>query len=414
MPFQPDRLQADLERFAQIGGDPGGSVSRLALSPVDREARALFVSLLRAAGLAVRIDRFGNIWGRTDGRWEEPAVIAGSHLDSVPNGGRFDGAVGVVAALETVRAAVEDGLRTAAPLGVVNFTSEESSRYGVATIGSKGIAGALSEDAILGLKDREGATFAEALGANAGYDLVGGPSDPGAIGCFLELHVEQGKELEMAGMELGVVRAIAAPTRMKVIVHGEAAHSGATLMTWRKDGLVAASELVLALERIAEVEEDYGTVATATVFAVHPVSINVVPGRVDLGVDIRGIDPDSKRRAVHLFTQTIQRVSALRGIAIDTELLSDEQPVELDGEAVRHLKQACEQLGERPLLMYSRAGHDAMNIARRWPAAMLFIPSRGGISHHPHEYTPSEQIGRGARVLHEAMLQAAQQPIRRG
>lgn len=408
MPIYGLRLQADFERFAAIGAGEGGGVTRLAFSAEDREARGLFIRLLREAGMAVRIDGFGNIWGRTDDRWEVPAVVTGSHLDSVPGGGRFDGTAGVVAALEAVRAIREDGRLPGVPLGVVDFAAEESSRYGVATVGSKGAAGLLGADAIAGLRDRQGVTYAESLSRYGGYELAGGkPSAPGEVGCFLEMHVEQGRELETAGVPLGVVRAIAAPTRFRVTVNGEAAHSGATLMTWRKDGLVAASELVLALERIAELEEEYGTVATATIFVLHPVSINVVPGRVELGVDIRGIDRESRRRAVERFRRTVRRVSAQRGIAIEMEQLADEQPVILHPDAVECVRLGCEKIGLPYAMMQSRAGHDAMSMSHVCPAAMLFVPSGGGISHHPSEYTPMEQVVQGAAALLEAVLAAA-------
>ncbi len=407
MPINPQRLQSDLEVFAAIGGGDAGSVTRLALSDEDREARSHFIGLAREAGMEVRIDRFGNIWGRTEDRWQAPAVVAGSHLDSVPGGGRFDGVVGVVAALEVVRAIREDGRLPEVPLGVVDFAAEESSRFGVSTIGSKGAAGLLAPETVMGLTDRQGVAFAEAVALHAGHDLAGGPSDPGRVGCFLEMHVEQGRELETAGVPLGVVRAIAAPTRFRVTVHGQAAHSGATLMTWRKDGLVAASELVLALERIAELEDEYGTVATATIFALHPVSINVVPGRVELGVDIRGIEVASKRRAVERFRHTVRRVSAQRGIPIDVETLSDEEPVLLHRDAVECVRLGCERIGLPYAVVQSRAGHDTMNMTHLCPAAMLFVPSRGGISHHPAEHTPLEQIVQGARALMEAVLAAA-------
>lgn len=409
MPLNPQRLLADLERFSAIGAVTGGGVSRLALTAADREARELFVALVREAGMAVRIDRYGNIWGRTGADWETPAVVAGSHLDTVPDGGRYDGALGVLAALEVVRAITEDGrLPDGVPLGVVDFAAEESSRYGISTVGSKGLAGILGPNEIAALRDRHGLAYTVAVQDQAGYELVPeGPRPSGAIGCFLELHIEQGRELEMAGVDLGVVKAIAAPTRFRVIVNGEAAHSGATLMTWRKDGLVAASELVLALERIAEVEEDYGTVATATIFALHPVSINVVPGRVELGVDIRGIDGASKRRAVNRFHQTVRRVSAQRGIPIEVEQLADEEPVLLDPGAVECVRLGCERSGFPYMIMQSRAGHDTMNMARVCPAGMLFVPSRGGISHHPAEHTEPDQLVKGAAALLEAVLAAA-------
>lgn len=412
--FDRARLLRDFERLATVGRNRDGSVTRIALSPEDRQARGILIHLMRDAGLAVRIDRFGNIWGRTGGRWDEPAVVAGSHLDTVPGGGLYDGVVGVVAALEAVRALTASGRPLPLPLGVVNFTAEESTRYGVATIGSKGVAGVLSPEAIEALRDRDGVTFREAVQANAGLEWVGEPQPPGRIGAFLELHVEQGRELEMAGVPVGKVEAVAAPSRFRVIVHGEAAHSGATLLTWRKDGLVAASDLVLALERIAELEEEYGTVATATIFSLHPISINVVPGRVELGVDIRGVDIDSKRRAVRRFLQTVERVSAFRGISIDVEPLSDEEPVRLHPRAIGWVEEGCRRTGARSMTMFSRAGHDAMNMARRWPTALIFIPSRGGISHHPDEYTDPAHIELGARVLMEAMAAAVHDLAERG
>lgn len=410
MPINPQRILADLEAFAAIGGGEGESVTRLALSPEDRAARGLFARLVAEAGLALRIDRFGNMWTRTAAdSWDVPAVVAGSHLDSVPAGGRFDGVAGVVAGLEAIRAIREDGRLPEVPLGVVDFAAEESSRYGIATLGSKGAAGLLEYEAIMALKDRQGMTYAGALSSHAGFELAGGAALPtGAIGCYLEMHVEQGRELEIAEMPLGVVKAIAAPTRFRVTVHGEAAHSGATLMTWRKDGLVAASELVLALERIAELEDEYGTVATATIFALHPVSINVVPGRVELGVDIRGIDSGSKHRAVERFHRTVRRVSAQRGILIETELLADEEPVALHPDAVECVRLGCERAGLPHMMMQSRAGHDAMNMLHVCPAGMLFVPSRGGISHHPAEYTSMEHIVQGAAALMEAILATAE------
>jgi len=408
VPVSSQRLQADLDRFAAIGAGEGGSVTRLALTAADREARGILIELAQNAGLAVRIDDHGNTWARSGDDWRVAAAVAGSHLDTVPNGGRFDGVVGVVAALEALRALAEDGRMPDTPLGLVNFAAEESSRFGISTIGSKAFAGILDAQTAAAITDRDGVTFAQAVADHGGYELVGGRARAGGrVGCYLEMHVEQGKELEMAGVPLGVVQAIAAPTRFRVTVHGEAAHSGATLMTWRKDGLVAASELVLALERIAEVEEDYGTVATATIFALHPVSINVVPGRVELGVDIRGIESRSKRRAVERFRQTVRRVSAQRGVAVEVELLSDEEPVTLDPDAVACVRRGCERTGLGYRMMHSRAGHDAMNMARHCPAAMLFVPSRGGVSHHPGEFTSPEDLYHGTVALAESLLEAA-------
>ena len=396
-----ERIQRDLESFAQFGASGATAVTRLALTAEDRAARAHLIELCRTEGMSVRIDRFGNI-AAVLGDWDRPALLTGSHLDSVPSGGRFDGVVGVVAALEAIRTLREHGALPAMPVGVVNFTAEESSRWGVATLGSKGLAGVLPSDRLMALADRQGITFAAALEAHAGYELTGGPMDFGPIKCFLEMHVEQGLELERDGRRVGVVSRIAAPSRFKVMVEGEAAHSGATLMDRRKDGLTAAAELILGLERLARAEHPL-TVGTATVFSVNPVSINVVPGLVELGIDIRSVDTESKRRTVQGFRTLIGQVEAGRGIAVQVETLSEEEPVTLDQEVVQRLESACRSLDVPYMSMVSRAGHDAMYVARVAPAAMLFVPSQGGISHNPAEFTTLDDLALGTQILAEAI-----------
>lgn len=401
MPIKPARIERDLNAFAQFGRSGPTAVTRLALTPADRAARAHLIDLCRAEGMQVRIDRFGNI-AAILGDWDRPALLLGSHLDSVPNGGRFDGVVGVVAALEVVRALKEDGHLPPVPVGVVNFTAEESSRWGRATLGSKGLAGVIPADELMAYTDRDGITFGQALQENAGYDLVGGPCDFGPIAGFFEMHIEQGPELLLASKPVGVVTHIAAPSRYKVFVRGLASHSGSTLMGRRKDGLVAAAELVLGLERIAKEVGD-AVVATATVFSVKPVSINVIPGEVELGIDIRGIDKESIGRVTGGFRKLVAEVSARRALPIEVETLSEEEPVTLDPHMVEYLSQACERKGIPFLAMPSRAGHDAMYVARVAPAAMLFVPSKDGLSHNPAEFTALEEIALGAEVLAEAV-----------
>lgn len=403
MSIQLARIERDLNELAAIGGSGPGAVTRLALSPADHEARRWFIERCRELGLTVRIDRFGNMAGVL-GAWDRPALLVGSHLDSVPSGGRFDGVAGVITALEAVRSLQEEGRLPDWPVGVVNWTAEESSRWGVATMGSKGLSGARSAEELLALKDRDGVSFGEAVAANAGHDLVGA-SDPqafGPIGGFLELHVEQGPELWEAGERLGVVSRIAAPTRFRITVQGEANHSGTTLMGRRKDALTAAADLILGVEAIGRAEPDL-TVATATIFKVDPVSINVIPGRVELGVDIRSVDPGAKDRAVDAFRSLLEQIRQQRGLSLTAEILGDESPVVLDERAVGALETACEALDLPFRPMFSRAGHDAMYLARVAPSAMLFVPSPGGISHNPAEFTETADLVLGARVLAEAI-----------
>lgn len=401
MPIQASRIERDLNAFAQFGKSGPTAVTRLALTPEDRQARAHFIALCREIGMQVRIDRFGNIAGVL-GEWNRPALLLGSHLDSVPEGGRFDGVVGVVGALEVVRALKEDGQLPDVPVGVVNFTAEESSRWGRATMGSKGLAGVIPEEELLGYRDRDGVAFGEAVRQNAGYDLVGGPGEFGPIAGFYELHVEQGPELLIAGKPVGVVSHIAAPSRYKVFVHGTASHSGSTLMGRRKDGLAASAEIVLGLERLAREIGD-AVVATATIFSLKPVSINVIPGEVELGIDIRGIEKAPIQQLTSSFRALVDEVAARRGIKIDVETLSEEDPVTLDAQMVQRLYRACERKGIPYLKAVSRAGHDAMYVARIAPAAMLFVPSKDGLSHNPGEFTSTEEIALGAEVLAEAV-----------
>ncbi|HAI20657.1 MAG TPA: Zn-dependent hydrolase [Clostridiales bacterium UBA8153] len=406
MPVSATRLEGDLQRFAAWGGTPGGGVSRIALTPADRLARRELIGLLRGEGLEVRMDEVGNIFGRL-GSWERAGVLLGSHLDTVPEGGRYDGTAGVVAAVEVIRALREEGRLPPCPLGVAAFTAEESTRYGVATIGSKVMAGVMSLDAALALTDAGGLSLGRALEAQGGREWVAGPADAGEVGAFLELHVEQGRELELAGAEVGVVTHIAAPTRLKLTVFGQAGHSGSAPMGLRKDGLTAAAELILALEQLGEDEAEHGTVATATILALHPVSINVIPGQVELGIDVRSLDAVSKRRAVQRFLALAQRVCDLRGVRFSVAFLADEEPARLAPELVAAASSACTRLGVRHLVMVSRAGHDIANLSRLAPAALVFVPSRGGLSHQAGEFTSLEALVTGTRVLAETALAAA-------
>lgn len=406
VPVSGARLDADLQRFAAVGGVPGGGVSRVALTPTDRLARRELVELLRIEGLEVRVDEVGNIFGRL-GSWERPGVLMGSHLDTVPAGGRYDGTAGIVAAVEVIRALREDGRLPGCPLGVASFTAEESTRYGVATVGSKVMAGVMSLEAAMALTDAGGEPLARALAEYGGREWVSGPRDPGKVGAFLELHVEQGRELERGGLEVGVVTHIAAPTRLKLTVFGQAGHSGSAPMGLRKDGLTAAAELILALEQLGEDEAEHGTVATATILALHPVSINVIPGEVELGIDVRSLDGVSKRRAVQRFLALAQRVCDLRGIRFSASYLADEEPAQLDPALVAAASLACTRLGARHMLMVSRAGHDAANLTRLARTALIFVPSHQGLSHHPGEFTSLEALVTGTRVLAETALAAA-------
>ncbi|HYG59637.1 MAG TPA: M20 family metallo-hydrolase [Symbiobacteriaceae bacterium] len=404
MPVNSNRINRDMAAFAAIGRSPGTpGISRLAFTPEDARARSHMIGLMREAGLTLRLDAVGNLFGLTEAALARPeqAVLMGSHLDTVPSGGAYDGVTGVVAGLEVIRSLQEEAVEPL-PLGVAVLACEESSRFRMATVGSKVLAGMIPLQKALDLTDADGVTYGEALAAYGNWEEAGGPHPAPRFGGYLELHVEQGREMERQHARVAVVERIAAPTRLRIRLEGEAAHSGATPLYRRKDALVAAAEVILAVERIAETEARYGTVGTTTMFALTPAAINVVPGTATLGVDLRSADGPSKDRCHEKLEQFLHRLSAMREIQVHCEVLGREEPVSLAPLAVEAVARACEDLQIPPVRLDSRAGHDAMYMQRICPSGMVFVPSTGGLSHHPDEFTPPEDIALGTEVLRRA------------
>ncbi|MBO8140882.1 MAG: M20 family metallo-hydrolase [Firmicutes bacterium] len=404
-----DRLLEQLLRINSIGATLEGGVTRLGYSAEEEEAVALVEGWMRELGLDVRRDAAGNLYGRRSGRADGPAVLTGSHLDSVPNGGKYDGAVGVLCALETARRLVEEDILTEHPVEVVVFRCEESSRFGAATLGSRAVAGTLSVEDLHRLRDAAGTTVAQAMQA-LGLDprrVSEARRDPSSIRAFVEVHVEQGTVLETEGCPIGVVTHIAAPTRYRVRVSGEAAHSGATPMDRRRDALAAAAEIVLAVEQAAREESPNGTVGTVGVLTVRPGAMNVVPGDAEMGIDIRSIDGASKARAVARVLAAMDDVARRRGVKITRELLVEEEPAAMHPLVLEGIERAARDAGLNARPMASPAGHDAMHMARIAPAGMVFLPSRDGASHNPLEYTDIEDVAAGAEVLFRTVCRLA-------
>lgn len=400
-------IARDFRALSRAGESPGGHFERVAFTPRDYGARGVFKLLLRRAGLKVRTDGFGNIIGRLAGRDPRaPAVVLGSHLDTVPRGGRFDGTAGIVAGLEVARRIASEATLTH-PVEIVMFVCEESSRFGMGTLGSKAVAGRMPPVQILDLADREGRRL-EDLVAPRGITartMRASRWASGSVKAYLELHIEQGRVLEAAGKRLGVVTAIAAPTRLRVTFDGRQDHSGTTPMRLRRDALAGAAELIGAVERVALARER--VVATVGTCEVTPGAFNVVPGRATLGVDVRSISVTDKSDAVKAIGLDAERIAAARGLAVTTEVISDEEPVALDRALIVLLGGICAERGVEWLEMPSGAGHDAMEIARLAPAGMLFVPSRDGISHNADEWSDLEDVALGADVLLEAARRLA-------
>ncbi|EAT16308.1 Zn-dependent hydrolase [Desulfuromonas acetoxidans] len=405
------RFQKDFRAIAQFGALDNGGVTRLALSKADHEARNYLIKQMQQADLDVHIDPYGNIRGRRNGSDSQlPAVMVGSHLDTVPQGGHYDGIIGVLAALELVRHLNDEHITTKHPIEIIDFCCEESSRFGVATLGSKGLTGQLNCARMKELCDRDGISFYQALlQSGCSPDVEnGGYLTPGDLKAFFELHIEQGPVLEHHQEHLGIVEAIAAPSRFRLTINGRSDHSGTTPMTMRQDALVAAAQLVLGTENIARQSSEQ-SVATIGEIHTQPNVMNVIPGSVTLGVDIRDIDGDRKQQMVAAFQNLVDTVESQSGCRIHTERLCDDAPVQLDGMLQQQLIDLAQAHQWRWRKMPSGAGHDAMHMARLAPTALIFIPSHNGISHNVAESSSLEDIMRGVTLLSEAVQQSAQE-----
>jgi len=390
------RVQARLDALSAIGGQAGGGVTRIAFSEEERVATELVASWMREAGLTVAFDAFGNMFGSSDGN--EPGAAAsmvGSHLDTVPNGGRFDGALGVVAAVESVVAMRDAGYASPQPLEVVVWRCEEPVRFSQGKAGSLLFSGQLTPADLRPIE-------------NPPFDLSAALAREGArprraadrtVTSCLELHIEQGRRLERAGRQIGVVTAVAAPIRLRITIQGSADHSGATPMAERRDALCAAAEIVLAVERCARRESARGSVATVTTVQCLPGTMNVIPGSVTLMVDIRGIDGTSMDRLVKRIIAQGDQVGETRGVMVQVDLLSQGTPTVFAPGMVETLTQIVQAIGYAPMLLPSGAGHDAQCLAHLVDVGMLFVPSVDGISHSPDELTRPDDVVAGVRAL---------------
>ncbi|MBR4908896.1 MAG: Zn-dependent hydrolase [Acidaminococcaceae bacterium] len=408
LPVNKKRVEELIAGLAKFGKTEAG-ITRLAYSSTDKAAQMWLLKELEYMNLEMREDVLGNLFLRRPGLDPTLSPVAcGSHLDTVIHGGAYDGMCGVVGALEALNMLAGETLRRS--IEVIVFRAEESSRFGFATIGSKLITGKATPDKFANAADKEGITLREAVkewGGNLDqYEKA--VLKPGAYKCFAEMHIEQGKVLEETGKQIGIVHNIAAPTRFKLHIKGLADHSGATPMGFRKDALVSAAKLILAVETAAINEKANGTVGTVGVVEVDPGSINVVPGKVTLWVDVRGVNTESIQRTLKEIRQAAQGTARTDGVEIEEEMLTSDSPVALDEKLAAQSEAIClEQL--KPFLhMNSGAGHDAMHMPAICPTTMLFIPCKGGISHNPAEFAKTEDICAGIEVLAEILKREAQ------
>ncbi len=404
-----DGVIAELQTLAQISEADPPVVTRVVFSEADLRARAYVKNLCTAAGLAVTEDAVGNTFARWQGSDPGlPPIGTGSHIDAIPNAGLYDGCVGVLGGLEAIRVLKKLGFIPRRSIELVIFTAEEPTRFGIGCLGSRMMAGVLSPDQARALRDQEGRSLDDlraAAGFSGALESVALPR--GRFEKFIELHIEQGPQLEQEGIDLGLVTHIAAPASMRILIEGEGGHAGARLMPGRKDALAAAAELILALEAAAQSTGAIDTVGTVGICDVFPGAVNSIPSRVRLETDIRDIDAARRDAVLEALRSACAGVSSRRGIAITTQLVNADPPAACDEEILAALEQSARSASQKSIKMVSRAYHDSLFMARIAPVAMLFIPCRGGISHRPDEYASPEWIGSGVHVLSRTLAQLA-------
>lgn len=405
MQIDASRLRESMEEMARIGATPGRGVHRLTLSDSDREARDLFAVRSGEAGLAVSVDEMGNMFARREGTDSAAApVLAGSHLDTVPNGGRFDGSLGVIAALETVRSMNDRGIETRRPIEVVNWTNEEGPRFPPSMLGSGVFAAAFERDFAYAIRDAEGLRFGDEL-ERIGYrgDI---PCRPRPLAGYLELHVEQGPALISEGIQIGIVEGIRGITWLRITMKGVRDHAGPTPMHMRKDALVGAARAISAIRDIPG-KLDPDLVTTVGELSVSPGAINVIPDRVTFSVDFRHRGEAVLARTHDAVIEAAEAAASAEGLEIEVDPLGGSTPVAFDPGVTGAIERACSEGGYSSLRLWSAAGHDARYAADLCPSAMIFAPSVNGKSHAEDELTTWEDAARGCEVLAGALLTLA-------
>lgn len=395
-----ERLQKDFDAMAQLTG-LGEGVNRPAFTDADWEGRQYIIDCMNDAGLDVEIDGFGNVIGYKVGTNPDlPVVMIGSHTDSVPNGGNYDGVVGVLSAIEAVRSMIDDGFEHEHTIAVVDFMCEESSRFGVATLGSKAMRGKLTLNDLHRLVDTQGISLYDSLKERKLHpDAIESMAYNRPVKAFIEMHIEQGKVLEHEQKQIGIVSGIAAPERFYVTIRGNADHSGATPMNLRHDALCGSSKIILGIEEVTSMQEEPPVVGTVGIAEVVPGAMNVIPGAVKLGVDIRSISKVARDSVVFLIKELIDVIAEKRGLSYTIEPISKDHPVSMHPLMVKEIERAVTSLQLEYMIMPSGAGHDAMHWAEVAPTGMIFIPCRDGISHNSAEFAAMDDIVAGAEVL---------------
>jgi beta-ureidopropionase / N-carbamoyl-L-amino-acid hydrolase len=397
-----ERLWGDLMETARFGATQKGGVCRLTLTDEDRQVRDWFKAETEKLGCTVTVDDMGIMFARRKGQRDDLAPIAmGSHLDTQPTGGKFDGILGVLGAIEALRTMVKAGYETAAPIEVINWTNEEGSRFAPAVIASGVFSGVFTRDWAIAQKDRGGIAFGDALTAigYAGRERCG--DHP--LSAYFELHIEQGPILEAESTEIGIVSGVQGVRWYELTLTGQESHTGATPMTMRRNALLGAARLIDRVEAIARAHPPHA-VGSVGLVEVTPNSRNVVPGQVFFTVDFRHPDAGTLDAMDKAFQHAIDEICVPLGLEVICNTIWDEPPVHFDPACIAAVEASAATCGFSAREMFSGASHDAAVVARVAPTAMIFVPCRGGISHNEAEFSSKEQCAAGAQVLLQAVM----------
>jgi N-carbamoyl-L-amino-acid hydrolase len=399
----------DLNRYAEYGKNDNGGVTRPSFSKADHQVRNIFIDELKNMGLTVAIDGAANIWASKNGKGKKKgSIVIGSHLDSVPNGGKYDGPLGVLMAKEIVKTLQENNVSLDHDLEIVSFTAEESNDFNFSTFGSRSFVGRLTAERLEGVRNSKGAFLKDEL------HKVGGGLDKYPVmkkmhsdkKAFLELHIEQGQRLENSEISMAIINRVVGTYRSKVKIIGEANHSGTTMMENRKDALAAAAEMILEVEMYCRAEGDVvGTVGTINI---SPNAANIIPGQVDFILEIRAETEAAIQKAVAKIRSSWDQIVGRRKVKMIQEVFLDQKPVALDQGLVTLIENTAKDLNEPCLILPSMAVHDAAHMASITKSVMVFVKSIGGKSHCPEEFSKSEDIEKAGNLLLNSIVRLDQ------
>jgi ureidoglycolate amidohydrolase len=399
------RLQSEIDALAQISEAAPPVVTRVVFSEADQKARAWLRAKCTEAKLTIREDAVGNMFARWQGAdASAPAVATGSHIDAIPNAGKYDGVVGVLGGLEAIRALQRASFRPSRSIELLLFTSEEPTRFGIGCLGSRLLSGTMEPSEAEQLNGADGKSLDQARnGAGFTGNLANAVVKVNHYYAFVELHIEQGPLLEQAGVPLGIVESIAAPASFEILLQGSGGHAGATLMPVRKDALCAAAEVILTIENAAKNSGSTDTVATVGICDVFPGAVNSIPSRVRLTLDLRDTELARRDQTFRDIRHSAKQFGEKRGVAFEFTTINADSPATCSPFVTDTLTRACAKHNLPFQRMVSRAYHDSLFMSRIAPTAMLFIPCHKGYSHRPDEYSSPEDIARGSLILAETL-----------